>query len=178
MTISPGLQNRTYTHTAIILHWVTAVLVLFQIPAGVLIARIELGWVYDAHKSVGILILGLAVARLLWRSVNAPPDLPPDTPLRQRQAAHAVHCLLYTLLIVQPVVGWIATSAYPAPIPFFGLFELPRIWPENRELSQQLMTLHLILGLGLGMLLVMHVGAALYHHFIRKDHILLRMLGR
>ena len=88
------------------------------------------------------------------------------------------HWALYILLIVQPFVGWIATSAYRAPMTMFWLFELPPIWGENRALSEDLFLVHRNLGLLIAALLVAHIGAALFHHFVRKDGVLLRMIGR
>ena len=88
-----------------------------------------------------------------------------------------MHYLLYVLLAVQPIVGWIGTSAYRAPIHFFWLFELPPIWPENRAFSELIFRVHLGIGIALAGLICLHVGAGLFHHFIRRDVVLTRMLG-
>ena len=90
----------------------------------------------------------------------------------QRLTAQVTHWGLYALLIVQPLTGWIATSAYRAPVIVFGWFELPPIWP-----SEQLFSLHSLIGIAIACLAVAHVGAALYHHFVRKDRILMRMIS-
>ncbi len=103
--------------------------------------------------------------------------LPADIPAAQQVAAHTVHWTLYALLLVQPLLGWIATSAYPAPVPVFGLFELPRIWGENRALSEQLFAAHRWVGIALGVIALGHIGAALQHHFLRKDRVLMRMIA-
>ena len=66
---------------------------------------------------------------------------------------------------MQPIIGWIMTSAYPAPVPFFGLFELPAIWPEDRALSEQLSVVHLYVGLAIAVVAAMHIGAALLPPF-------------
>jgi cytochrome b561 len=78
--------------------------------------------------------------------------------------------------MVQPFVGWIATSAYRAPMPMFGLFELPPIWPMNRPLSEQLFVVHRALGVAIAVIATVHIAAALYHHFVRRDHVLMRMI--
>jgi cytochrome b561 len=170
-----------YTVTARVLHWVIAALVLVMIPLGIVIANEWGGPVqeplYDLHKSIGALIMPLVVVRLIWRLTHPPLPLPADIPPIQQFAAHATHWLLYALLIVQPVVGWIATSAYPAPLPVFGLFELPKIWPEDRPLSEQLFAVHRALGLTIGAVATMHIAAALHHHFVRRDRVLLRMVS-
>jgi cytochrome b561 len=74
-------------------------------------------------------------------------------------------------------VGWIATSAYRAPILVFWLFELPPIWPEDRAFSEQMFAVHRMMGITIALLVVMHIGAALYHRFVRRDRVLMRMLG-
>jgi hypothetical protein len=77
---------------------------------------------------------------------------------------------------VQPFVGWMATSAYRAPISVFGLFELPPIWPEQRVLSERMFVVHGVIGFAMVAFVVAHVGAALHHHYVRRDRILMRMV--
>jgi cytochrome b561 len=169
-----------YSVTARVLHWLVAALVLFMIPAGIIIANEWGGPVqqplYDLHKSVGVLLLPLVLARLLYRLTHPPMPLPADIPALQQFAAHATHWALYGLLIAQPLVGLIATSAYPAPLPMFGLFELPPVWPENRPLSERLFAVHRWMGIAIAAVAAMHIGAALHHHFVRRDRVLMRMV--
>lgn len=173
---------QSYTPLARGLHWFTAALVLGLIPVGVIMANADLGptgdILFDLHRSVGALLIPVVLFRLVYRLNNAPPPLPADIPAVQRLAASAVHWALYILLIVQPIIGWIATSAYRAPMTMFWLFELPPIWGENRALSEDLFLVHRKLGLLIAALLVAHIGAALFHHIVRKDGVLLRMIGR
>lgn len=169
-----------YTLTARVLHWITAVLVLLMIPVGIIIAN-EWGgpvqeFLYNLHKSIGATLIPLVIIRLIYRLKNPPPPLPADLPAIQQFAAHATHWALYALLLAQPIVGYIATSAYPAPVPFFGLFNLPPIWPPDNALSKQLYVVHLYIGIAIAVVAAMHIGAALFHHFVRKDHILVRMV--
>ena len=175
-TAAPG-----YTPVARFLHWLIAVLVLFMLPLGIVIAN-ELGgpaqtFLYNLHKSIGATLIPLVIIRLLYRLTHPAPPLPDDLHPLQAFAAHATHWALYALILAQPIVGYIMTSAYPAPVPFFGLFNLPSIWPENRALSTQLSAVHLYLGIALVVVAAMHIGAALYHHFVRKDRILMRMIS-
>jgi cytochrome b561 len=170
-----------YTLTARVLHWVVAALVLLMIPLGIVIAN-EWGgpaqqFLYNLHKSIGATLLPLVIVRLLYRLTHPAPPLPSDIPAIQQFAAHATHWALYVLILIQPIVGYIMTSAYPAPVPFFGLFNLPAIWPENRALSEQLSVVHLYIGIAIAAVAAMHVGAALFHHFVRKDRILMRMIS-
>jgi cytochrome b561 len=169
-----------YTLQARVLHWLTAVLVVAMIAVGLAITNLDLGaagdFFFSLHKSTGVLVLLIMVYRLIYRLTHPLPPLPSDMPAIQRFAARSVHAAFYVLLLVQPVIGYIATSAYPAPIPFFWLFELPQLWPENRPLSDQLFAVHRFIGVTLGVLFCAHVGAALFHHFIRKDDVLMRMV--
>ena len=169
-----------YSVTARVLHWLTAVLVLTMVPLGIVIANEWGGPVqeplYNLHKSIGAVILPLVALRLIYRLTHPPLPLPADIPPIQQFAAHATHWTLYALLIVQPTIGWIATSAYPAPLPVFGLFELPPIWPEDRPFSERLFAVHRFLGIAIAVVAAMHIGAALHHHFLRRDRVLMRMV--
>ena len=118
------------------------------------------------------------LVRLLCRLRHPAPPLPADIPAIQQFAAHATHWALYVLLIVQAIVGWIATSAYRAPILVFWLFELPPIWPVDQPFSERMFGLHRLLGIAIVALLCAHIGAALYHHFVRRDRVLMRMVSR
>lgn len=170
-----------YTPIARLLHWTVAVLVLLMLPLGLVIAN-EWGgpaqtFLYNLHKSIGATLIPLVIIRLFYRLTHPVPPLPDDLPAIQRFAAHATHWALYVLLLAQPLVGYIMTSAYPAPVPFFGLFNLPPIWSEDRALSDALVLVHRNLGILIAIIAAMHIGAALYHHFVRKDRILMRMIS-
>jgi cytochrome b561 len=179
--IIKGATPATYSLTARALHWTTATLVLFMLPLGVVIAIKWDGpwkdWLYNLHRSIGAVIIPLIILRLAYRLMHPPPPLPGDMLPMQQFAAHATHWALYALLIAQPFIGWIATSAYPAPIPVFGLFELPPIWSADRALSDSLLRVHALTGAAIACLVAMHIGAALYHQFVRRDGILLRMIS-
>lgn len=170
-----------YTLTARVLHWVTAALVLTMVPIGVAMANADFGkaqdTLYHLHRSIGVLVLPVVIIRLVWRFLQPPPPLPDDIPVIQQLAAHMTHWALYALLIVQPIVGWIATSAYRAPILFFWLFEVPPIWPVDQPFSEQAFALHRGIGIAIVLLLCAHIGGALFHHFIRKDRVLMRMVS-
>jgi len=176
-----GYKTSTaYSVTARTLHWVTATLVLIMLPLGVVIAN---DWggalqdpLYDLHRSIGAVIIPLVIVRLGYRLTHPPLPLPQDVPPLQRLAAHATHWALYGLLIVQPFVGWAATSAYRATIMIFGLFELLPIWPEDRAVSDRLFVVHALIGAIIACLVAVHISAALYHHFVRKDRVLMRMI--
>jgi cytochrome b561 len=170
-----------YTLTARTLHWVTATLVLFNLPLGLVIAQKWGGplqdWLYNLHRSIGALIIPIILVRAAYRWSHPPLPLPDDIPALQRLAAGATHRALYALLIVQPFLGWIGTSAFPATVVVFGLFELPSIWPEDRAFSDQVLFVHGLVGLAIAGLLTAHIGGALYHQFVRRDAVLARMVS-
>jgi cytochrome b561 len=169
-----------YTMTARILHWVTAILILSMVPLGLVMANDWGGplqdFLYDLHRSVGALVVPLIVLRLIYRRANSPLPLPTDIPAIQRLAAHATHWCLYALVLVQPIIGWVATSAYPVLVKVFGWFELPPIWSENRTFSEHMFLIHGVAAALIAALVVVHIGGALYHHLVRKDGVLMRMI--
>jgi cytochrome b561 len=170
-----------YTVTARVLHWVTALVIALMIPLGVINANDWVGgalqnFLYGLHESLGALLIPVVLARLGHRLTNPPLPLPLDIPALQRFAAHMTHIGLYALLVAQPLVGWIAMSASGAPVSVFGLFPLPPIASEDRAFSEQLFELHGLIGFSIAGLIAAHVGAALYHHVVRRDRILMRMI--
>jgi cytochrome b561 len=178
---SEAEEIAAYSPTARTLHWITAALVLTTIPLAVAMVNIAPGSLQDAlynlHRSVGAVILPLVIVRLGYRLFRPPLPLSNDIPRLQQFVAHAAHWALYALLIAQSLIGWIATSAYCAPIIVFGLFELPPIWPQNQPLSERLFMVHQLLGLAIAGLAALHIAAALYHHFVRRDRVLMRMIS-
>jgi cytochrome b561 len=169
-----------YTMTARVLHWITAAAILLMLPLGWASAN-EWGgswqdWLYNLHRSIGAALIPIVLVRVIYRITHPPLPLPEAIPPLQRHAAAGTHGALYALLLAQPVIGWIATSAYPAPIPVFGLFELPPLWGANRPLSDRLFSLHAAFGIAIAVVVALHVAAACHHHFVRKDRVLLRMI--
>lgn len=176
----------TYSRTAMLLHWLAAIIILALLGLGFIMTgmpdgNIELKFtLYQLHKSFGILLLLVALIRLVWR-LKTPPPPPLVEPLLHR-AASAVHWALYAIMIVMPLVGWMMVSASPLRIPteIFGLFELPHLplfdgGADRKELEHLFKEIHESMAFVLIGLIVLHVGAALYHHFIRRDATLLRM---
>lgn len=173
-------RHDSYDGVAKTLHWAVAIAVLAAIPMGLAMLRVGSGplqnQLFDLHRSFGALILGLMIIRVLWRLFHRPPPLDASMPALQVYAATAVHLLLYVLLIAVPLGGWIGTNMFPAQITVFGLFTLPEIAGADREMSKLVLGIHGWAGMAVGVLAVMHIGAALHHHFIRKDGLLFRML--
>jgi cytochrome b561 len=165
-----------------LLHWLVAICVLTTAPVAIAMTRVGKGPTQDAlynfHKSLGVVILILMILRLINRlAVGA---LAPEAGIEpwQKTVSSIVHTSLYVLLLAMPIVGYIANSAYGATTPFFGLFEIPAIMGKNEQLATQLFTLHRWVGWLVVLLALTHISAALYHHFIRGDVVLKRMLPR
>ena len=169
-----------YSATAKLLHWIIAAAVLVMIPVGLIMSRIGPGdlqnMLYNLHRSTGATVLLLMVLRLAYRLAHGAPAPEPSLNAFQRIASVTVHRFLYLLLLVQPLVGWAATSAYGAPIVVFGAFRLPDFVAKNAALSKQLFAVHQAAGLTIAALVAVHIGAAFYHYLIRRDGVMRRML--
>ncbi len=175
-----GTRTDHYPATSKLLHWLVAASVLTTAPVAIAMTRVAEGptrdTLYNFHKSLGVVILILMLLRLVNRIAVGAPIAHPGIEPWQKTLSSAVHGALYLLLLAMPVVGYIANSAFGATTPFFGLFELPMIVGKNEALATQLFTLHRWVGYLVILLVLMHVGAALYHQFIRRDEVLKRML--
>lgn len=154
------------------LHWLMAVLIIAMLFIGVGMASTvseTRSWLIDLHKPLGLLLLCLVALRLCVRLLTSTPPLPAGLPTLQRAAALASHGLLYALMVAQPLVGWAMLSAGGYPIVLFGTIVLPPIVPVIPALFAILRELHLLLALLLFATILVHVGAALFHAWIRRD---------
>lgn len=172
-----------YSRVAILLHWAIAALVLATIPLGIFGASSESAAAQssvNAHKSIGILILLLTVIRIGWRLTHKPPALPETMTVMLRGIAKATHILFYVLLIVLPLSGWWMSSAVPKRHPFgFCLFDVPFLpVPRGFASAGPAHFIHVNLGFLMIGLALLHIAAALKHHFVDRDSVLTRMLPR
>lgn len=172
-------MSAAYTRTAIALHWLIAALILVAFPLGLYMYELPLSprklQLYSYHKWIGITVLLAAAARLLWRLGHRPPA-PLPGPRWQVVAAHAVHHLLYLLIVAVPLSGWLMSSALGFPVVWLGVLPLPDLIAKDKELGEALKAVHQTLNFGLLALVVVHVAAALKHHFLDRDATLVRML--
>ena len=179
-----GTRTDHYPATSKLLHWLVAICVLTTAPVAITMTRMAKGptqdMLYNFHKSLGVLILILILMtlRLINRLAVGAPIADPGIEPWQKTVSSVVHTSLYVLLLAMPVVGYIANSAYGAPTPFFGLFNLPMIVEKNDTLATQLFAAHRWVGRLVILIVLVHVGAALYHYFIRRDDVPKRMLPR
>lgn len=170
-----------YSRVAIVLHWAIAALVLSTIPLGWFGATFETAAAQvatNAHKSIGILILALTLARVAWRLTHRPPALPDTMAPGLRFIAKATHFLFYFLLVVLPLSGWWMSSAVPERHSFgFGFFDIPFLpVPRGFASAGPAHFIHTNLAWVMVGLAALHIAAALKHHFVDRDTILTRML--
>jgi len=177
-----GDQPGAYSGLAKFLHWAVAACVLITIPVAFVMSNVAGGplqnFLFNFHKSLGILILALMIARIGFRLIHGAPAPYAGLQSWERAVSSAVHGLLYVLLIAMGIVGWAANSAYGASTPFFGLFDLPPILPKNEGLSNTLFALHRWTGWVVAALAAMHIGGGLKHFVIERDGVLQRMLPK
>jgi cytochrome b561 len=173
-------QTTRYSAVAQIFHWVIAALIVVQfalawsaddLPNGLhklaLLAR---------HKSFGMTILMLAILRLLWRLGHSAPPLPAGMSRFERLAARATHVAFYVLLFVMPLTGWMMSSAKNYAVSWFGVFTWPNLIGKNEAAFNLLRATHDTLSNVLFAIAVLHILAALKHHFWNRDDVLVRML--
>jgi cytochrome b561 len=178
------VREATYSTAARHFHWWTVALLLIQVPVGLYMVRrgaatnfdAATDFLYSSHKTLGLVILALIVARLAYRLVHGAPADEPTITWWQKAASHATHWSLYLLLILVPLVGWLAISLYGAR-EVFGVVTIPPLWAQNTGAYEPVRQLHKYLAYLTVALVFMHVGAAVaLHWLIRGDGVLARML--
>lgn len=189
-SLRPIRSRSRYNGAAMSLHWLIAALI---------VTNISLAWYFNSltglpkippiqlHKSIGITVLLLSLARLAWRVASPPPPLPGSVIGWQRTAAGAVYVLFYVVMIGMPLSGWALSSASVIirfkPIMLFGLIHWPAIAPlaglppaEMKQAHDRFTTVHDLLALLAYALIVLHVAAALRHFFLLRDGVMGRMV--
>ncbi len=173
-----------YSAFARFLHWLVGIMIVVMAVTG--FAMVYRGkdlniWdaltnnLYSTHKALGLTVLAVVLIRLGYRLVAGRPDDEATITPTQKVASHTVHWLIYLLLIAIPLGGWLGVSLFPA-LDVFGLFQLPALTSPDKALSEQVLWVHGIAAYTLLGLIAVHILAALYHHFIRGDGVLARML--
>ncbi len=166
-----------YSGVAIAFHWSIAVLVIVNLVIGIGHDAIPvLRSLMGAHKAIGITVLLLTAGRVAWRLAHRPTALPAGTPVWEKGVAHATHWTLYLLMIAMPLTGWLMVSG-PGPhrpLLWFGLFDVPTL-PVGKGLADLGHDAHGPIGWLMAALVVLHIAAALRHHLILRDTVLIRM---
>lgn len=173
-TLHPsGHSSAHFNLTARVLHWSMALAIFAMLFVGIgMVASISLRpTLVSLHRPLGIAILLLVIVRLANRLRHAPPPLPADLPAVQVFAARASHWLLYALMFAMPLIGWSMLSAGGYPVTLFKGFVLPSIAPHNATVYAILRTAHTWLALLLFATVLMHLAAALFHAWVRRDDV-------
>jgi cytochrome b561 len=168
-----------YTRVAQALHWAIAILILFNLWLGFAHDSLPRDWpVMPVHKSVGLTVLVLSLVRIGWRLMNPPPPMLATMPQWEKLVGNVTHFAFYALLLIMPLTGWIMSSAGDRPLSWFFLFDVPKFGVTKGDAIVGLSSEgHEILGFLFAALVVLHVAAALRHHFVLKDGTLRRMFG-
>jgi cytochrome b561 len=193
-------RHSRYSIVAIALHWLIAAAIILMVPLGWWMAdnvsdpsqASRVFKAYQLHKSIGLTILVLSVLRVVWRFTHRFPPLPGHMPPWEKAAARASHFLLYAIILLMPLTGWIYVSAgwnaamnapFAVPTIWFGLFEWPHISfiadaadATRAEVATTAITIHAWMAWGAVVLVAIHVLAAIKHHMIDRDDVLTSML--
>lgn len=159
-------------------HWIMAILIIGMLALGLYMVRLPTSLdklkIYGWHKEFGLLVLWLVILRISWRWMNISPDL--TLPKLEKIAAITVQWTFYVFMFAMPLSGWLMTSAAGLAPSFFGLFTLPVLVAPNDGLMHLFGEIHEWTAYGLIATLILHISAALKHHFYDKDDILRRMV--
>jgi cytochrome b561 len=161
-------------------HWVTVFLICGSFALGLSMINLPLSphklRLYSWHKWLGVTIFAIAAVRLLWRLTHRVPALPDSVPPWQRRVARVTHWVLYALMLCIPLSGWFRSAAGGVQVVYLGLVPLPNPVGVDKALAEQLRIVHLVLNSALGTLVLIHAAAAVKHHFVDRDDVLLTML--
>ncbi len=167
---------------AIMLHWSMAALILLvQVPAGIVMLQVDPGplqnALFNVHKNVGLVVFALALVRVGWRLANPVPALPLDVPGWQERAAHLTHFLLYALIFLLPVSGFLYTAFGGFPVPLLMVYDLGQLIPKSKPQAEVWQAIHHWSQWALYGVVALHVAGALQHHFVHRDDVLRRMVS-
>ncbi len=183
----PGAADR-YTPVAVALHWLMALGILALAVIGLTMTRPSMPpglmfKLYQLHKSIGITVLLVAFLRLAWRLAHQPPALPKTMPKIEQRASSAAHAVLYAFLFGLPITGWalVSASVFNIPTVLYGVVPWPHLpvlstLADKAPVEAVLKRVHDYGAWALLALIALHAAAALRHHLILRDDVLLRMM--
>jgi cytochrome b561 len=173
-------ERGVFDQTTRLMHWLTAALMLsvfvFAFSIDLATSRASHTAFLQLHRSVGLTVWVVTLFRLAWRHFAKYPDWPSDMSQTMRVAAMASEYALYALLLGQPILGILQTNAHGDHVNLFFIGQLPTLIQKNQPLARELLSVHKALGFSLLGLIALHVSAALFHHFWRRDDTLTAML--
>jgi cytochrome b561 len=180
MRADSNAELRVFDRTTRLIHWLTAglMLVVFVLAFSIDIATSRTSHMafLQLHRSIGLTIWVLTMARFVWRCFAKYPNWPSDMSRTMQVLAMASEYGLYALLLTQPILGLLQTNAHGDQVNLYFIGQLPALIEKNRQLAQQLLAVHKAVGFSLLGLIALHASAALFHHFWRRDDTLTAML--
>jgi cytochrome b561 len=180
MRADSNAELRVFDRTTRLMHWLTAGLMLgvFVLAFSIDIAtsRTSHTAFLQLHRSLGLTIWVLTMARFVWRCFAKYPNWPGDMSRTMQVLAMASEYGLYALLLSQPILGLLQTNAHGDQVNLYFIGQLPALIERNRQLARQLLAVHKAVGFSLLGLIALHASAALFHHFWRRDDTLTAML--
>lgn len=173
-------RAEAYRAPARLMHWLTVLLVFSTIPAGVIMVQEGLSRplqnsLFIWHKNIGVVILVLVLARLVYRAAHPPPPLPESLSPAQATIAGLTHWGMYGLLLVMAVSGYVRVRAGGFPIEYLDALGVPPLVPRSEPLANTAKAIHFWARFPLVLLILMHVGAALFHGVVKRDGVFSRM---
>ena len=170
---------KRYNSIAITIHWLMAILILFMFVLGIYMVDLPKGsdersWFFALHKSMGLTLALLALIRLSWKLISKSPELPDDVLPIQKKAAISTHNLLYLMMFIQPITGYLSSCFAGYKTKFWGV-PLPHWGWKSPELNQLFTTFHEVSALFLGLLILLHIAGAMYHIHKKQFHLFKRM---
>jgi cytochrome b561 len=173
-------QQASYGAGARGFHWLTVALLIVIISIGLVMAKLPRGTLQNiffvTHESLGLTVLVLTLGRLLWRLGHAPPPASADLNQLERMASGGVHVLLYGILIIMPLTGYLFVTLSDIDLSYFGIVHVPALTEPDKPLGKTFGAIHVTLQWAVYALAAMHIGAALHHYFFRHNDVLARML--
>lgn len=174
------METSRYGNAARLLHWLMAVLVLITLPVGVLMTQSAIdrdlqNALFIYHKNVGVCLLVMVMLRLVVRWRHPPPAVPGSLPPWQARAAGTTHRVLYLLLLIVPVAGFVRVQAGGYPIEMLDALGMPFLVPRSDDLAEQAKSVHYWAGLVIMGFIAMHIAAALFHGVVKRDGVFRRM---
>ena len=164
------------------LHWLMALLIFGALGLGVWSTQLPRGdargEVLFVHKSIGVAVLALIVLRIVARLALGSPPYAVALDRLVHASAQAAHGLLYLLMIALPVSGYVMSSAGGHDVSFFGLFTLPPLVSPDKALAASADEAHYVFAWAIGVVLVLHLAAVVWHAWLKRDTVLTRMWPR
>jgi cytochrome b561 len=169
----------SYGLVAKVFHWLISLIIICLLTVGFTMTSMDPSdekWqLYSGHKATGVIVLSLVILRFLWRLINTEVLLPASLPSWQKAAARATHYMLYFFMFMMPISGVMMCRFGGNDIDVFGMFTIHAL-EKNPDTAKLFWQFHTWAAIGFVALIALHILAGLYHHFIRKDRVLIRMI--